>query len=328
MHAAIETAACRACVEACPCGAWHLDDTALEFNASRCDGCGLCVPACPGQAISLPLALAIRPLAGSHAVLAACAHAGAEASGHVGPGLVPCLHAIGTADLLRAYRAGQHAWLLAHGDCAACPRGQGETLFARVAHVNAALRQRGRRPMLTRQVSPATWFALVTDADAVGAQARRAFLRSLSRRPATLLTGTAAVTEAERTGAPGEDLPDGEDALMPWTVNLDAGRCVGCHACTRVCPRGAIEYDTAASAYRLRHRACTGCGLCRDVCAHRAVALRAWAEPTQWLLPLAERRCARCGVTYTAPTAAAGKHAHCWVCAAKQQPSRLYQVMA
>jgi ferredoxin len=296
------------------------------LDASQCDGCGLCVPACPGRAISLPLALAIRPLAGGQAVLAACAQAGAEASGHAGPGRVPCLHAIGTADLLRAYRAGQHAWLLAHGDCAACPRGHGETLFARVAHVNAALRQRGRRPMLTRQVSAATWLALVTDADAAGAQARRAFLRSLSRRPATLLTG--AVAEAGQGGAPGEDLPDGEDALMPWTVNLDAGRCVGCHACARVCPRGAIEYDTAASAYRLRHRACTGCGLCRDVCAHRAVALRAWAEPTQWLLALAERRCARCGVTYTAPAAAAGKHGLCWVCAATRQPSRLYQVMA
>lgn len=328
VHATIETAACRACVEACPRGAWCLGDAALEFDVSQCDGCGLCVSACPGQAINLPLALAIQPLAGSQAVLAACKHASAEVSSHAGPGRVPCLHAIGLGDLLRAYRAGHQVWLLAHGDCAACPRGQGETLFARVAHLNTALRQRGRRPILTREVSAASWAALVMDPEATGAQARRAFLRSLTRRPATLLTGAATVEESGQCEAPGEYLPDGEDALMPWVVHLDAERCVGCHACARVCPRGAIEHDVAASVYRLRHRACTGCGLCRDVCAHRAVSLCAWAEPAQWHLPMVERRCARCGVAHTVPVAAAGKHEQCWVCAAKQQPSRLYQVMA
>ncbi|MCU0933369.1 MAG: 4Fe-4S binding protein, partial [Thiobacillaceae bacterium] len=81
VHAAIETATCRACVEACPRGAWRLDDAALELDASQCDGCGLCVPACPGRAIALPLTLAIRPVAGTTAVLAACDHAGDGVAG-------------------------------------------------------------------------------------------------------------------------------------------------------------------------------------------------------------------------------------------------------
>ncbi len=328
VHAAIETASCHACVDVCPRGAWHLDDAALEFDSGLCDGCALCVPACPRQAIVLPLSFALRPVAGTNAVLAACDRAGSDAVSHGEPGYIACLHAIGLGELLRAYRTGQNIWLLTHGDCNRCPRGQSEKLSTRLAHLNAALRQRGRRPIVLREVTLAAWTALINTAVAVETHARRGFFRALSQRPAAALLGASPLVEAEQKKPPGEYLPDGDDALMPWVIHLNASRCVGCHACVRVCPEAAIQFDAEAPAYCLRHRACTGCGLCQDICEHHAVTLQPWAEPTQWALSLVAQRCPCCGIAFHTPTEISNHTQSCWVCANAKLKQRLYQVMA
>ncbi len=342
VHASIETASCRACVDVCPRGAWHLDDAALEFDSTLCDGCGLCQPACPRQAVAMPLvegfslgyalglSVARRPLAGANALLAACEQATGNKAETSELGYVPCLHAIGLVDLLRAYRAGERVWLLSRGDCAACPRGRGESLFTRVASVNVALRQRGRQVVVLREVSLPSWHALMNSevvAESAASRARRGFFRALSQRPAAAILADNPLFEPEKK-SPGEYLPDGDDALMPWVVCLDASRCVGCHACVRVCPQAAIQFDAAAPAYHLHHRACSGCGLCGDVCQQHAVSLQAWGEPTQRVFPLVEQRCPCCGVVFYTPSALANPPQHCWVCANAKQKRRLYQVMA
>lgn len=339
VHAAIETATCRACVEVCPRKAWRLDDAALEFDSGLCDGCGLCVPACPRQAIDLPLALAIRAVAGTNAVMAACDFAGSDeivsdvvsavanrASHQNESGRIACLHAIGLGELLRAYQAGKHVWLLAHGDCAGCSRGQGEKLFTRLVHLNAALRQRGRRPVVLREVTLAAWSGLINAAGAAEADARRGFFRALTQQPASVLIGAPPGPENAPLMPPGEYLPEGDDALMPWVISLNSSRCVGCHACSRVCPEAAIQFDAQVPAYLLRQRACTGCGLCQDVCQHHALTLQPWAEPTQWVLPLVEKHCPGCRVVFHSPAEVSIHSQSCWVCASAKL-KRLFQVM-
>jgi ferredoxin len=328
VHGAIETSTCEACVKACPKGAWRLDDAALEFDSGQCDGCGLCVPVCPRRAIALPLSLARRPVAGTNAMLAACAYSGGDAVNQDEPGRIACLHAIGLVDLLRAYQKGIRVWLLAHGECAGCSRGGAESLFSRVDHLNTALRQRGQRTIMLREISLASWSALINVRDATVDPARRGFLRSLTQPASAVVLDAAPMSEQTHPKPSGEYLPEGDDALMPWVASLDPARCVGCHACVRVCPEGAIHFDAEAPAYRFRHRACTGCGLCQDVCEHQAITLQPWTEPSQWTLPLVEQRCPSCGVIFHTPAEAAIHTRYCWVCASSKQKQRLYQVMA
>lgn len=55
-RAVTDEAACRlcgACVAGCVFGARLLDKGRLVFKAEKCLGCGLCVPVCPGGAISM-----------------------------------------------------------------------------------------------------------------------------------------------------------------------------------------------------------------------------------------------------------------------------------
>lgn len=321
VHAAIETASCRACVDVCPRDAWHLDDAALEFHGGRCDGCGLCVPACPRRAITATPRFARTEVAGSAVMVVACDRVSATS----GAGRPGCLHAISLTDLLRAYAEGYGVWLVTRGDCAACPRGSAESLFSRLAHLNVMLRQRGKRPILLREVSLQVSSSLISGA-AVAAS-RRGFIRTLSRRPLAMLLDPLADIDSSASQPPGEYLPDGDDAMMPWVVELDPMRCIGCHACARVCPEGAIRFDPAVPAYHLRHRACSGCGLCVDVCEAGALELRAWAEPSLSGVALSEKRCRSCGVTFHTPLARHDATAQCWICTHSQPSRRLYQVM-
>ncbi len=52
VHSRCEVAECTRCIDACPQQAWLLDDDNLSIDTSLCDGCGLCITACPEAALS------------------------------------------------------------------------------------------------------------------------------------------------------------------------------------------------------------------------------------------------------------------------------------
>lgn len=328
VHARIETASCRACVESCPRSAWHLDDEGLDLSLPDCDGCGLCAAVCPTRAIEAPIGRPLRHRLNVNTVLmVACERALPEAGG----GVITCLHTLATADLLRYWRRGERVWLITTADCARCERGRGQTFASRVEHINRLLETRGEPRILVKSLPLARWTRLREQGKDPTSERRR-FLKRLWLRPASaLLDGCIQDEEPDKREPPGSYMPG--QGPLPWAISLDPQACVVCLACTRVCPEQALRLldDPAGTPGQrtlgLEHERCTGCGLCVDVCEPRAIAVQAWAEPERAEILLRESVCRACGVSFLIPTERGAKVQLCWVCTRRQPARRLYQVM-
>lgn len=326
VHARIETATCRACVDVCPRQAWRLDDDGLGLDEAACDGCGLCVAACPPGAIGgLAPQPARRRVAGREALLARCD----RVSGAGGEGHPPCLHGIGLMPLLEAWRQGQRIWLVASADCDTCPRGAGERLETRVEHLNGLFQARGLAPIHLRRLGPESLATLLAGSDTPAAepppdQRKRNWL-GLSPDPAQDPEKPPQAPGAFFTGK----------GPLPWSLGLDSAACVACHACVRVCPSGALSqqdlveppHGGPSGLYRLDPARCTGCHLCRDVCEHDALHLAPWTRPTQDTVYLRAKLCPACGTRFHYPADRPNPPTQCWVCAGGKPAGRLYQVM-
>jgi len=350
VHSLIEQAGCRRCVDACPTGAWVIDDERLGIDPARCDGCGLCAPACPQAAIvgtAEPLRVGaanagrsggnFAPGASDGAALLACDRAWPDGSAAPGAmdGVVPCVHALGLRDLARLAAAGCRRVVIATGDCDICPRGTAVRLSSRLADLARLLDSRALPHLRLERLDAEKWEAARAAAvpDAGPAMGRRSFLRrglGLAVEQASAAFGLAA---AERRGVatvaqllPATDVPP---PLVPVAPVIDPPACTGCDACARLCPQDAIALESAAGelAYRLTPAACTACGICVDVCADAAIRLEQWTVVAPSALPLGQATCSRCGVRFHRPVLVAGSGpVRCPVCEKRSGPDRLFRV--
>lgn len=78
--------------------------------------------------------------------------------------------------------------------------------------------------------------------------------------------------------------------------------CVGCAACVKLCPVGAIAGERKAL-HVIDEGACIECGACGRICPHRAVTdpfgilCRRMGKPSQWPKPVIEEKaCTSCRI--------------------------------
>ncbi|MEA3409945.1 MAG: 4Fe-4S binding protein [Pseudomonadota bacterium] len=332
VHALVESASCRACVDACPRGAWRLDDESLGIDTACCDGCGLCVPVCPEGALSHDYAPAPRHWKGRPLAYAACERTGPAGS----TGVIPCLHAIGLQTLLRLHRDGHRTLIIAAGDCEDCPRGITTRLNQRVDSLNAMLDSRGMPRMALRLLPGDKWramFAGSNPGDTGHRTGRRSFLRRVAGRGVAQGMKTAGIGESgdETYRPPSTLLPraSANDVLV-CVPTIRPDHCNGCDACARLCPHHAIEIqdeDDRGVAYRIHAERCTGCGICHDACDREAVFVERDIPQTQLRVKLGRGRCRSCGAPYHLPVAAAGADTLCRICARTNHNRNLYQVL-
>lgn len=276
---------CTACLDVCPHGAVTLPKAA-EIDGIDCTGCGLCVRACPSQALEMETRL--PPTNGVR-----CSQvAGSAAS-------VRCLAQLSPTDIY-ALAAGGEELLLAHGECSGCP--VGNVTAPRVAR-RAAEAAAELLALRGRDLSARVEFRAELDDE-----------RSRSRRVSRRELFGGGLKEARRLASdalaplerllPGDDeeseLPElpselrrsyravelaepAEGALVPWRLPYVADGCIMCPACTRACPTSAFSRDFGGkeATLILDPARCVGCDACMRACPVGVISMESevsWEE--------------------------------------------------
>lgn len=333
VHSLMATASCSSCVDACPKQAWILDDSILGLDTGSCDGCGLCVPACPEGAIQRLHESHQGHWKGRDIVFLGCERAMISDV----EGIMPCIHSIGIRDLLMLYQKGTKDIMITHGDCARCDRGNVHRLEHAVIRINRMLEDRNSPPMRQHVLSSNKWLDnLKTAATANGPEiGRRSFLRkALGMAVAEQTTEDKfSADETAWSVPPGQILPTTKiGSMVPFVPVIDTNLCNGCDACVRLCPHDALTLDKCnvldAQSYKITAENCSYCGLCIDGCEVGSITIKMWAAQDQMMISLVKARCTACGTDYHMPKAS-GKDDNnlCRVCGVVNHYKNLYQVM-
>jgi ferredoxin len=323
---------CRRCVAVCPHGALQLKDQWVEIDKARCTGCGLCLGACPADAITFPsnsmaeldaqIVALLDPANGDLAtrgILFTCRETIAaldtaiERGFRYDPGwlpvVVPCVGSLSPAVFLRCLAAGAAGvGLVTCEDL--CLSQQDGAVAERVAFCRELLQRIGVPPDRVRicpvdRDDPTAWE-----------------LTPAAEPPAVHLDGTAsrypgvaadALLHLAQThgGPPDLRLTHGESPF--GVIELDALACTGCEACAAACPTGALDVERTGDGIRIGFdaAACTACGICVPRCPEvprgalrleQVVDLRRLAAGRTVVYRDRAPRCVTCG----APIAPAG----------------------
>lgn len=328
VHSLIEQASCQACVDACPRGAWILDDEQLGLDTDACDGCGLCRPACPQAAINHDHQAELRSFKGKGLAIVAC-----ERSGIDGEGVIPCLHALDLASLLQMQQQDVRMLLFTRGECADCERSRSSLSFDTLIENFQRLSEQHKLPkLLVADYKPRGWAQrrehLNKQAPPGRRLSRRGFFRGVTGSTLNTVLPEQEGGTSSQNSTVMDMLPSGVlRGLFPHVPEIDPSSCSGCDACTRVCPHQAIRLEPDPLAYHVDARRCSGCNMCIDICEQQAVSVRQWATATGQVVTLSEANCRACGAPFHLPSSEQEQPGLCRICAANRHDRNLYQVL-
>jgi ferredoxin len=323
VHALLAIASCTRCGASCPRDAIEFASDEIVLDSGKCDGCGLCVPACPQQAISghgMPAPI------GRTNLFVACRLVAADDAA----GVVPCLHAFGADELIRAWLKGVRTIQVSHGRCDECAHGGRPRLQDAIGVANEILASRELECLRMSVLDYGDWRAAQEDARRRGGvhDGRRRFLTfRLKQAVEEVVWG--GVEREEARGVPALALlPASTNAQFPCVPGIDEGACTVCDACIRICPTGALDLieENRRPAYALLPALCNGCAMCVDVCEDKAIRIDRMRRARAVTLPLRSGHCRACGASFHV-SPAKQEMTLCRICRKTQRHRQLYQVI-
>ncbi|HXF82908.1 MAG TPA: 4Fe-4S binding protein [bacterium] len=276
---------CRLCVDGCPRRAMEADNGAITVRKSDCISCGVCVTACPYDAVAFPGATAAQVGAQIAALLSApaslwprgilftCRHSPAldavASRGLTYPpnwllAEVPCVAMIPPAWMLAPLAMNAAAVALVPcGDDGA--RGEMEAVRGRVEYCREVLRRCGEGDDRIRLL-PEETHALADALRDIPAPAREGPEPAAEALFAAAAASQVLLQLAGRYGAPGAAAI--AHPSSPFGV-VDVGEaCTVCGACADACPTDALRVvqEATESVLAFTPSACVACGRCVPRC--------------------------------------------------------------
>lgn len=272
--------ACSACLDVCPHGAVSIERL-VQIDGVDCTGCGLCVRACPSEALEMQTRLP----SGSTAVR--CSQVSGSAPS------VRCLAQLSATDMLRMGAATGNL-KLGHGACDGCKVG--------AASVPSATRATAERAAELAAVLGKDLQVNVESVDRLDDEGRRrnvvsrrqlfgGGLKEAQRLAADALAPLERVLPGEEEGAAPDTEPlphelrrryqalqiaDPEPtSAVPWRLPRVDDGCILCPACTRACPTDAFSRDFSGEegVLMLDPDRCVGCDACVRACPVKVITM-------------------------------------------------------
>jgi ferredoxin len=304
LHAIDRSSTCQVCRDLCPTGA--IQGYGLpHFDDETCVACRACVTACPvgaygvnGSPVPLFDSAALRgPGAKLDLVCASHPQAGTGPTAEsVGCRVGGCLAGLGAGTYLSLVALGAERVWVRLDACRSCPQGGLEDHIRRQvdrARSLLALWHKDDVVLVVNLLETPVPRPLRHAASRRPEMSRRDLFRMFSLRPRDPEPQPETPASARPAGQMGDDraqilgaVDRFSESLREPSASLEglgfasltvSERCTGCLACVRACPAKAIRFfsDNGGRVCRLDllPRACIGCGACAHVCRQSAIAI-------------------------------------------------------
>ncbi len=272
--------ACSACLDVCPHGAVSIERL-VAIDGVDCTGCGLCVRACPSEALEMQTRLP----AGSTAVR--CSQVSGSAPS------VRCLAQLSATDMLRM-GAADGDLTLGHGACQGCKIGDasapsvarataeraaelaavlGRELRVSVEPMESLDEKRRRRTVVSRRQ---LFGGGLKEARRLAADALAPLERVLPGEEEGLASDLEPLPNELRRRYQALQIADPEPtSAVPWRLPRVADGCILCPACTRACPTDAFSRDFGGEegVLMLDPERCVGCDACVRACPVKVITM-------------------------------------------------------
>ena len=271
---------CTACLDVCPHQAVSIGQL-VEIDGVDCTGCGLCVRACPTEALEMQTQL---PL-GSTAVRCSQVAGGAPS--------VRCLAQLSATDMLRLGAASGEL-NLAHGACNGCRVGDatapdvarstartaselaavlGKELQVAVSQQASLEDRRRQRQVVSRR---SLFGGGLKEAQRLAADALAPLERMLPLVEDEAEPETEPLpTELQRRFRALQIADPQPESRVPWRLPRVDDGCILCPACTRACPTDAFSRDFGGEegVLMLDPQRCLGCDACVRACPVKVIEM-------------------------------------------------------